>query len=84
MPRQPTPKVPKFYWDPRATTELEISAYIHCQRCGDELPYGVSPKEWSRTQTGITADGSIQIWCNRHEINVALGSFRPRPGLVYP
>lgn len=49
--------------------ELQITAYMHCKQCLDELPDGVSPKDWARTQTGWTPRG-IQIWCNRHEINV--------------
>lgn len=50
-------------------SKLEITAYIHCHKCLAELPLGTSPKEWSRTQTGLTPTG-VQVWCNRHEINV--------------
>jgi len=47
----------------------EIGAYLHCKKCLEEIPDGVSPMEWSRTQAGWTAKG-IQVWCNRHDLNV--------------
>lgn len=47
----------------------QISAYIHCGECLDERPDGISPKEYSQIQAGFTPLG-IQIWCNRHEINI--------------
>lgn len=46
-----------------------IKMFLHCGRCLREKPDGVSPKDWSRTQTGWTTWG-IQVWCNRHECNV--------------
>jgi hypothetical protein len=52
-----------------------ITAYLHCALCLQELPSGISPKEWSRTQTGFTELG-LQIWCNRHEVNVAHINFQ--------
>lgn len=51
------------------TNENVINAYIHCTKCLEELPGGVSPMEYSRTQAGFTPEG-IQVWCNRHDANV--------------
>ncbi len=51
------------------TNEFSIKAYIHCGKCLDEIPDGVSPMEWSETQAGWT-DKGLQVWCNRHECNV--------------
>ena len=59
---------------------LQIASWLHCALCLDELPEGVSPKEWSRTQTGTTPLG-IQVWCNLHEANVVHIDFQ---GLVHP
>jgi len=44
----------------------DIQRFMHCTKCLEELPRGQSPKEWSRTQTGITRD-SIVVWCARHD-----------------
>lgn len=52
--------------------ENQIVSYVHCAECLNELPKGSSPMEYARTQTGLTVDGSIQVWCNRHDMNVAL------------
>jgi hypothetical protein len=49
-----------------------ITTYFHCGKCLEELPDGVSPKEYARTQVGLTDDGQIQIWCNRHNCNVGV------------
>lgn len=46
-----------------------IKAYMHCGKCLEEKPADQSPKEWARIQVGFTKRG-IQVWCNRHEINV--------------
>lgn len=51
------------------SNENEIEAYIHCGKCLDEMPQGVSPKDWQRIQAGWTTLG-LQVWCTRHECNV--------------
>jgi hypothetical protein len=45
---------------------------MHCGKCLKEMPEGVSPKEYSRQQIAITKEGWFQVWCNRHDINIAL------------
>lgn len=47
----------------------EIEDYVHCSRCIDELPAGVSPRDWASLEIGFTPSG-IQVWCKRHECNV--------------
>lgn len=47
----------------------QITGFFHCSRCIKEMPDGVSPMEWSKTQTGLTRLG-VQVWCNRHDVNV--------------
>lgn len=47
----------------------EIQLYLHCALCLEEKPKGVSPSEWSQTDTGWTALG-IQVWCKRHNVNI--------------
>jgi len=48
----------------------EVSFWLHCARCIKEVPVGMSPKEYSRQQSGVTEDGRIIVWCNRHEMEV--------------
>lgn len=76
----------KLYWDARADRPNEIATFMHCTNCLIELGSSSvtdSPKAYARTQTGITASGAIQIWCNRHEKNVAVLQSRPAEGLSY-
>lgn len=51
------------------TNGIAIQQYLHCGKCIEELPEGVSPKEYCDTQTGFTPQG-LQVWCNRHECNI--------------
>jgi hypothetical protein len=53
----------------KAVVPNDIVAYLHCKKCLEERPPELSPMEWSRVQVGWTVKG-IQIWCNRHELNV--------------
>lgn len=53
----------------------EIEAYLHCGKCLDELPKGVSPREWASLEVGWTKLG-LQIWCKRHECNVTHINFQ--------
>ena len=46
-----------------------ISLYLHCKKCLEELPEEVSPSEYSNTQAGWTKK-AIQVWCNRHDIDI--------------
>lgn len=54
----------------------EITMFLHCGLCLAELKElwkkgeEVSPRDYARTQTGYTVLG-LQIWCNRHDCNVA-------------
>jgi len=47
----------------------KITAYLHCAKCIEERPSGISPKDWARTQAGFTEKG-IQVWCNRHDVSI--------------
>jgi len=47
----------------------QIEAYLHCLQCLEEIPPGVSPREYQRIQAGWTVQG-IQVWCVRHEMNI--------------
>ena len=48
----------------------EIEMFFHCAKCLEEIPGGVSPEEFQNVQIGFTRLG-IQIWCKRHDCNVA-------------
>ena len=82
MPTATKPRVQTRY-DANAERENEIESYVHCGKCIAEWKANfegvLSPKDYARTQTGITADGSLQVWCNRHECNVAVISFTVKP-----
>lgn len=54
-----------------------IGAYFHCGQCLNEKPDDVSPRDWSRTQTGLLPDGRIRVWCVRHDREVVT-TLRPR------
>ncbi len=45
--------------------QLEIKAYMHCKKCLDELDEEVP----AQIAVGWTPVG-IQIWCERHELNI--------------
>lgn len=53
----------------------EIEMYMHCGLCLEEIKamwdqgIEISPQEYARVQAGWTRQG-IQVWCNRHEVNV--------------
>lgn len=51
------------------SNELSIHQYLHCGRCLEELPDGISPRDWAQNEVGMTKQG-IQVWCRRHECNV--------------
>jgi hypothetical protein len=53
-------------------TPLDGAMALHCGKCLGELPYGQSPRSWSRQQAWITTKGYIQVWCNRHDCNITL------------
>lgn len=57
-----------------------IEMYLHCVECIKEKPPGISPRDWARTQTGWTKLG-LQVWCNRHEINICHIDFQ---GVQHP
>lgn len=46
-----------------------IIAFLHCRRCGHEVPRGMSMREYARYEVGWTSQG-FQLWCLRHECNV--------------
>jgi hypothetical protein len=47
-----------------------IVHYMHCKECLSDRPKSVAPREWASLEVGFTALG-VQVWCKRHEINVA-------------
>lgn len=50
----------------------KIELYFHCKKCIQGKPASSSAKSYARLAVGFTPDGNIQVWCNRHNINVAL------------
>lgn len=54
---------------PSREREPEIQTYFHCAMCLEELPEGMSPQEYSFTESGWTEKG-FQVWCQRHNANI--------------
>jgi len=52
------------------TADNDIHMYLHCSLCLEDIPDGVSPREWSQIEVGFTPIG-LQVWCKRHEANMA-------------
>jgi hypothetical protein len=46
-----------------------IVMFFNCRRCYEEMPPGVSPRDWARLEAGWTEIG-FQVWCVRHDINL--------------
>ena len=50
-----------------------IVQYGHCGECLESKPPHYTPMEWQDISVGLTNDMEhVQIWCNRHEMEVAL------------
>ena len=49
-----------------------IYRFIHCALCIKEMPNTLSPREWINVEVGIIKNGDIQVWCIRHEKNIAI------------
>ncbi len=54
---------------PVSGREPEIKMFFHCAMCLEELPEGMSPQEYSITESGWTEKG-FQVWCQRHNANI--------------
>lgn len=54
-----------------ADSETGIAMYFHCRRCLMEKPGDQSPREWARIEVGLRPDGSLRVWCKRHNMKVA-------------
>jgi hypothetical protein len=49
----------------------DIQFYFHCKKCINERPAKISMSKFSTISVGITFSGQIQIWCNRHQMEIA-------------
>ncbi len=64
------------------TVYNNITTFLHCKKCLQEKPPGISPRDWSQVEVGFTVPG-FQVWCKRHELNVIDVDFEgagPFPG----
>ena len=52
--------------------ENHIYRFIHCSKCIDSIPNGVSPREFANNEVGFLENGDMQVWCVRHEENIVL------------
>ena len=49
--------------------ENNIELFLHCKKCIESRPDGISPKDYQEIGCGWTKQG-LQVWCNRHDCNV--------------
>lgn len=55
----------------------QITGFIHCKLCITSLPVGQSPQSYARLGVGFTPAG-LQVWCERHNVNVVHIDFEGR------
>ena len=58
--------------DDRDTTRLEGS-YVHCKQCLEEIP---EDEDYTQKIEVIYSGAAVQVWCNKHECNVATFYYR--------
>jgi len=44
-----------------------VYAYWHCIDCIEELPAHVSARDYSHISVGVTNQGDLIVWCDRHD-----------------
>jgi hypothetical protein len=49
--------------------QQEADEFLRCPKCMRELPFDVSPRDYSHIEAGFSSRG-FQVWCLRHEINI--------------
>ena len=54
---------------------FEIKNDLYCNTCAESCPVGMTLQEWGDLRVGLTSYG-VQIWCNRHKVNVMHFDFR--------
>lgn len=47
-----------------------IHTFLHCRHCARQKPRHLSPRQWNRTECGITPTG-LQVYCLRCAMSVA-------------
>lgn len=48
---------------------LKILQYLHCRKCIEQKPLGISMSEWGGYDIGWTKLG-LQVWCKKHQCNI--------------
>lgn len=48
--------------------ETGILLYLHCKKCLQEKPTGISPAKYQQSQAGLSPEGDLIVWCLRHEV----------------
>lgn len=53
----------------------QIKHVLECKRCIESCPAGMLLEDYVRVTVGLTPYG-LQVWCKRHQVNVAHLDFR--------
>lgn len=75
MAKKPTVQL---VYDTDPSVRDQGMTYMHCTKCLEEykrLKLDVTPKQFARQQLAITPTG-LQLWCTRHDVNIALITVR--------
>jgi hypothetical protein len=49
-----------------------IETFIHCAHCIETRPPTTPARDWAKLEIGIDDEGNIQVWCVRHDVNIAV------------
>ncbi len=72
-----TAKVAELY----PKTENEIVLFFHCKDCNENIPDGMSRRDYQSIEVGWTEIG-LQVWCKRHDQNIIAIDFEGHNPLV--
>ena len=68
----------QFMYNTNPNEPNTIVTFFHCTKCLEEFKarvpeaLGKSPATYARLNFGINKDGGFQVWCVRHDLNVAV------------
>jgi len=58
----------------------DVIGYLNCKDCVQDLPIGISPREYINVEVGITENNVLKINCVRHDKEV--GQFPLRDDVI--
>lgn len=59
----------------------KIEKFLHCKKCWENKPPHLSMRDYARLSVGMTQEGTLQVWCERHDMEVGNIAVVPDPRL---